>query len=254
VSRVFRQLATGYAKIRAVGYLGRTTAGLGLLAAGLTAAEWALFELIKAGNCISNGDFLEDTGCFDKSGTWFVTIPIGLAIAAVGLAVFAARGRPPDADGSWQGIRAGSLGWAAGMAASGFTLIWAVAGPHAADVKSSVKTTGVLLGAALFPLAVYPLWRDLRSITAARGANQVAPSLPQPPPEPAWTPTPRPPPAAPPRATAPPQPAAPAPAPPSGTAIERLNALARDRDAGAITPEEFERQKAAILADMTRGL
>ena len=48
-------------------------------------------------------------------------------------------------------------------------------------------------------------------------------------------------------------PAAP-PGPTGGPAIERLNALARDRDAGAITPEEFERQKAAILADLTRGL
>ena len=236
-----------------MGYLGRMTAGLALGAAGLTAAEWALFQLIQAGSGISNGDFLEDTGCFDNSGTWFLTIPVGLAVAAAGLALFAARGRPPDADGAWQGIRAGSLGWAAGLAASGFTLIWAVAGPHAADVKSSVKTTGVLLGAALFPLAVYPLWRDLRSIVAARGGNQLARQAPQPAPTPAWTPTPRPPPTPTPRASAPPPPPAPT-APAGGTAIERLNALSRDRDAGAITPEEFERQKAAILADLTRGL
>jgi hypothetical protein len=227
-------------------YLGRMTAGLALGAAGLTAVEWALFHLIQAGTCISNGDFLEDTGCFDTSGTWFFTIPVGLAVAAVGLGLFAARGRPPDADRSWQGIRAGSLGWAAALAASGFTLIWAVAGPDAVDVKSSVKTAGVVLGAALFPLAVYPLWRDLRSIVAARGANQLAP---QPPPGPAWTPTPRPGPTPAPRAAPPPP-----PTPAGGTAIERLNALARDRDAGAITPEDFERQKAAILADMTRGL
>jgi hypothetical protein len=232
-----------------VGYLGRMTAGLALGAAGLTAAEWALFELIKAGNCISNGDFLEDTGCFDNSATWFVTIPIGLALAAIGLGIFAARGRPPDADGSWQGIRGGSLGWAAGMAASGFTLIWAVAGPDAADVKSSVKTTGVVLGAALFPLAIYPLWRDLRAITAARSANQLAPTVPEAPPAPAWTPSP---PFAP-RAT-PPAPARPPGAPARGTAIDRLGALAHERDSGAITPEEFERRKAAILADLTRGL
>jgi hypothetical protein len=38
------------------------TAGLALVAAGLPAVEWALFELIKARTCISNGDFLEDTG------------------------------------------------------------------------------------------------------------------------------------------------------------------------------------------------
>jgi hypothetical protein len=232
-----------------MGYLGRMTAGLALAAAGLTAVEWALFHLIEAGTCISNGDFLEDTGCFDTAGTWFVTIPIGLTVAALGLGLFAARGRPPDADGSWQGVRAGSLGWAAALAASGFTLIWAVAGPDAVDVRSSVKTTGVVLGAALFPLAVYPLWRDLRSIVAARSGNQLAPELPQAPLAPAWTPTPRPAPRA-----APPPPPAGTTAPAGGAAIERLNALARDRDAGAITPEEFERQKAAILADMTRGL
>lgn len=231
-----------------MGYLGRMTAGLALGAAGLTAVEWALFHLIQAGSCISNGDFLEDTGCFDTAGTWFLTVPVGLVVAAVGLGLFAARGKPPDADGAWQGIRAGSLGWAAAMAASGFTLIWAVAGPDAADVKSSVKTTGVLLGVLLFPLAAYPLWRDLRSITAARAGNRLAPSAPESSLEPAWTPTPRPPP----RAAPPPPPAIPAPA--GGTALDRLNALSRERDSGAITTEEFEQRKAAILADMTRGL
>jgi hypothetical protein len=176
-------------------------------------------------------------------------------VTAVGFAAFAGRGRPSDADGAWQGIRAGSLAWAAGLAASGFTLIWAVAGPDAADVESSVKTTGVVLGALLFPLAVYPLWRDLRSIAAARAGNQLAPDdMPLPATTtttPAWTPTPRPPATPAPRAVPPPPPAAPAA---GGTAIERLNALSRDRDAGAISPEEFERRKAEILADMTRGL
>ena len=232
-----------------MGYLGRMTAGLAIAAAGLTAVEWALFHLIQAGTCISNGDFLEDTGCFDTSGTWFLTVPVGIAVTAVGFGIFAARGKPPDADGAWRGIRAGSLAWAAGLAASGFTLIWAVAGPDAADVKSSVKTTGIVLGAALFPLAVFPLWRDLRSVVAARSANQLAPTAPDSSLEPAWTPTPRPAP----RAVPPPPPAIPS-APAGGTALDRLNALARRRDSGELTPEEFEREKAAILADLTRGL
>jgi hypothetical protein len=228
-----------------MGYLGRMTAGLAIAAAGLTAVEWALFHLIQAGTCISNGDFLEDTGCFDTAGTWFYTVPAGLAVAAIGLAAFAARGRPPDADPSWRGIRAGALAWAAGLAASGFTLIWAVAGPDAADVRSSVKTTGIVLGAALFPLALVPLWRDLRAVVEARNADLLAESVPQSPPTPAWTPTPR---------TAPsPHPAAAAP-PTASTATERLDALTRERDSGAITPEEFDRRKAAILADMTSGL
>jgi hypothetical protein len=244
-----------------VRYLGRMTIGLAVVAAGLTAVEWALFQLIQAGSCISNGDFLEDTGCFDKSGTWFLTIPVGLAVGAVGIGMFAARGRPADAEPSWQGIRAASLAWAAGLAASGFTLIWAVAGPDAADVKSSVKTTGIVLGAVLFPIAVAPLLRDLRSIAAARSANQLAPDVSQmaTTTAPAWTPTPRPPPATPPPRAVPPAPTAPPPPPapsaaPGGTAIDRLNALARERDSGTISAEEFERQKAAILADMTRGL
>jgi hypothetical protein len=116
-----------------MGYFARMTTGLALAAAGLTAAEWSLFRLIQAGSCVSNGDFLEDTSCFDQAGTWFLTIPVGLTAAAIGFGVFAARGRPPDAKPSWQGIRAGSLAWAAGLAASGFTLIWAVAGPDAVD-------------------------------------------------------------------------------------------------------------------------
>jgi hypothetical protein len=224
------------------------TAGLALAAAGLTAAEWALYHLILSGTCITNGDFLEDTGCFDTSGTWFKTIPAGLAVAALGLLLFASRGRPPDASASWHGIRAGALGWAAGLAASGFTLVYAVTGPDSDGIKSSVRTAGIVLGAALFPLALAPLWRDFRAIVAARGTSQLASSFAQPPPTPAWTPTPRPPPTA----GAPVPPAAPAAL--GNTAIERLNELARRRDAGEIPPEEFERQKAAILADMTRGL
>jgi hypothetical protein len=142
------------------------------------------------------------------------------------------------------------VGWSAALAASGFTLIWAVAGPDATDVKDSVRTSGIVLGALLFPLALYPLWNELRALTAARTASVYggAPAATPPPAQPAWTPTPRPP------ATSLPTAAAGTPAPASGSGIDRLNALARERDSGAITPEEYERRKAEILTDLTRGL
>src|SRR4051812_46041459 len=99
-------------------YFGRMTAGLALVAAGLTAVEYALYHLIQAGSCISNGDFLEDTSCFDNAGAWYQAIPIGLAIGALGLLLFAARGAAPDAPPGAHRIRAGIVGWAAGLCAS----------------------------------------------------------------------------------------------------------------------------------------
>jgi Short C-terminal domain len=225
-------------------YLACTTAGLALLAAGLTATEFSLYHLIQAGTCISDLSFVSDTACFDKAGTWGVTLPVGIVVVAIGLAVFAARTTAPDAPPPAARVRTFAVGWGAGLAASGFTLIWAVAGPDA-HYSSSAKLTGAVLGALLFPLAAAPLYQDLRGIAAGRGAGaaaaagagaaQVGGYT-----APAWQPTPRPP--------SPPSP------PPGRSATDRLNDLARERDSGTIDDAEFERRKAEILGDMTRGL
>lgn len=243
-----------------MGYLAKMTLGLALMAAGLTAAEYGLYHLIDAGSCISNGDFLSDLSCFDNAGTWYEAIPVGLAIGGLGLLLFAMRGAPPDAPLGTRTIGAGVVGWAAALCASGFTLIWAVAGPDV-DPSENAKLPGILLGAALIPVGLYPLLRELRTMMEIRnakllGATEARPDL-EPslgtPSTPAWTPTPRPPsPTLP--TSAPQAPSAGAAPAPGNTPIERLNELARRRDAGEITPEEFERQKADVLGDMTRGL
>jgi Short C-terminal domain len=235
-------------------YLAKLTVGLALVAAGLTAAEYGLYHLIDAGSCISNGDFLSDLSCFDNAGTWYEAIPVGLAIAGLGLLLFAMRGQPPDAQPGTRTLSAGVVGWAAALCASGFTLIWAVAGPDV-DPSESVKLPGILFGAALIPVGLYPLLRDVRSMVEMRNAALLDPAaaaaLDQTAAAPAWTPTPRPP-----SVQLPSQPTTAAASQPAGgnTPIERLNDLARRRDAGEITPEEFERQKGEILNDMTRGL
>jgi hypothetical protein len=247
-------------------YLVKTSAGLAMLAGGLTAAMYSLYHLIRAGTCLSELKFIEDTSCFDNTGTYFEALPIGLVVAGVGLFLFAGRGAPPDVPTGWRGFRAGPVGWAAVLAASGFTLVWAVAGPDA-DYSGSAKTVGIVAGVLLIPLAIAPLAKELRAVLAARtgaAAGGVGPAAsgyepiasgyqpPQPAPTqpPAWEPTPRPP--------APTLPTARPTARPSGgttsTGIDRLNELARQRDSGAISPEEFERLKAEVLDDMTKGL
>jgi hypothetical protein len=232
-----------------VGYLGKLTAGLALMAAAGTAVEYALYNLIRAFTCLSDLSFISDTACFTNAGTWAYTLPVGLAVGWIGMLVFAARGLPPDAPVSAYRVRAWIVAWAGGLCASGFTLIWAVAGPDA-HYTNQAKTVGIVFGGLLFPLGLVPLLRELRAAAMSRAGGATAaapvattsvdtsPSL-----EPAWQPSPRP----------DPPPAAPA-APAGSSALERLNTLSRARDAGTISPEEFERQKAEILRAMTRGL
>jgi putative oligomerization/nucleic acid binding protein len=241
-------------------YLVRMSAGLALLAAGLTAVEYALYHLVQAGTCITRGDFLTDNaGCITDSGSWAELLPPGGVVALVGTALFAARGAPPDAPASVRRLSAGVVAWSAGLAASGATMIYAVTGPDSMT-KASARGGAIAGGCALIAIGLLPLLRELFLMARARTtaeAEALAPSTsydrpwtPTPAPQQSWTPTP--PPARPP--TASPPPAAPAPAPSGGSAIERLNALARQRDSGAISTEEFERLKAEVLSDMTRGL
>jgi hypothetical protein len=219
----------------------------------LTAVEYALYHLIQAGTCITRGDFLTDNaGCITDSGSWAELLPPGGIAALVGTAVFAARGAPPDAPASGRRLSAGVVAWSAGLAASGATMIYAVTGPDS-TTKAATRSGAIAGGCALIAIGLAPLLRDLYLMARARASTEAgAPSpptsldsawTPTPAPQPSWTPTP------------PPAPAQPAPQPAAqGTPIERLNALARQRDSGAIDNDEFERLKAEVLSDMTRGL
>jgi putative oligomerization/nucleic acid binding protein len=239
-----------------VPYLLRLSAGLAVFAAGLTAVEYALFHLMEAGVCLSRtSDFVVDVGCFDKAGTWYRTIPAGLGVAFLGLLLFGGRGLPDDAPGT--GARKLSMGvvaWSGGFLATATMLILAAAGPNPLDTQWA-KRAALAAAIVMVPFGLVPLVRELRSLAAARPTPGPEPWAPaEPAPEPAWTPTAAPPRAQAPPPSAPPQPQAPPPAPAGSPAIERLNALARQRDSGAISSEEFERGKAEILADMSRGL
>jgi hypothetical protein len=125
------------------------------------------------------------------------------------------------------------------------------------------------LGALLIALATgYTGWQlssqvpeaFIGQILAALGGTPVAappPPVPQPPP-PIAQPAPPPPPAAPPAPIAPPVAAAPAPiAPPPDAApeaddadeiMDQIKRLAELRDAGALTPAEFDAKKTELLA------
>jgi hypothetical protein len=244
-----------------MGYTARTSAGLALLAAGLTVVEYALFNLIHAGACLSNNDFTAVGGCFDGMPRWYRLIPVGLAFGILGLLLFRIRGTPPadpdpDPDPgreSETGAATGKLGtgvvaWSAAFVATSAMLAFAGAGPNPVD-GTSARRGAIAAAIVLLAVGLVPLLQAVRGLASPRATAD--PAGWSPPPGPAWTPSARPQAASPPVPPSAPRSAAPAARAP---AIERLTALARERDSGAISGEEFERAKAEILAEMSRGL
>jgi hypothetical protein len=167
------------------------------------------------------------------------------------------RGAPPadpDPDREF-GTGTGKLGtgvvaWSAAFVATSAMLAFAGAGPNPVD-GTSARRGAIAAAIVLLAVGLVPLLQAVRGLASPRATAD--PAGWSPPPEPAWTPSARPQGASSPVPPTAPRPPAPAPAA-RAPAIERLTALARERDSGAISGEEFERAKAEILAEMSRGL
>jgi hypothetical protein len=82
-----------------VEWLGRGAVGLALMALGLAAFAFGLWQLVKTGSCASGGPYVSARPCPAGTGLHVVALIAGVAAFLVGGGVFATRGRRAVAPG-----------------------------------------------------------------------------------------------------------------------------------------------------------
>jgi len=271
-------------------WLTRTVVGLGLLTAGLTAFDYSLYQVLQIGTCASGGPYVSARECPSGTELYFLGLFGGIILGLVGTFIWALRGPAPGiADGrsiarrTMRGGGTGLLVWGVFFTVTALTCLWASYGPDA-DPGPGAKTGGVIVAVTFLVMGVPALvlfvgaWLGearLRPVLApATGAGATVPTTsiqglgsllsgtPSTPPAPARPVAPSPQTPPPPTPSAPPDPyPSPWPATPGvdtapssprsvGDPLARLEKLAKLRDAGAISQDEFQSAKTKLLEEL----
>ena len=80
-------------------WLGRGAVGLALMAVGLAAFAFGLWQLVKTGSCASGGPYVSARPCPAGTGLHIGALIAGVFVSLAGGAVFATRGRPSTEPG-----------------------------------------------------------------------------------------------------------------------------------------------------------
>ncbi len=216
----------------------KAVAGLALFGAGLAALEYSLYELMQIGTCASGGPYVSARECPEGTTEKALLMPAGLIVGTIGILLFAFRGRRPGASPDARRVSSALLGWCTLFVVTGIVALAASYGPGS-DPDQDARWVGIFLAALFVPMglaALVPYWlgrsarRTVEPLLAAQRSAVSPSSVPRPP---SPRPTPR-----------------PAPSPPSGDPVERLRKLGELRDSGVLSPAEFEKAKARILAEL----
>jgi hypothetical protein len=76
-----------------VDWLGRGAIGLALMAIGIAAFAFGLWQLVKTGSCASGGPYVSARPCPAGTGAHVAALIAGVCVFLVGGGVFATRGR-----------------------------------------------------------------------------------------------------------------------------------------------------------------
>ena len=216
--------------------------GLALFLAGLAAFEYSLYEIMQIGTCASGGPYGSARECPDGTAEKALLMPAGFIVGTIGLIVFALRGRRPGAAGDSRRVSTALLGWCGIFVVTGIVALAASYGPGS-DPDQPSRWVGVFLAALFIPMGLAAVWvarlgrSTRRSVEPLLAAQRLA-----------TTPTPGG--HAPPAARHPQPRPQPAPTPSGGDPVDRLHRLGELRDAGVLSPAEFDAAKARILADL----
>ena len=217
-------------------YWGCTLAGIGIFLACVVGFSAALADLLEVGTCASgNTPYVIARECPDGMGTKVLLLVASILGLFVAMGVFALRGRRPGG-GKGPGGSPYVAGWGIFFCATGAVSL--VHSLTSETIPADGELGGIIVGATFLlmglPALVYWIWsvfmdlggRDERPTGLADrrpavprgfgfGTSSESP--------------------------------APAGAQSSGDTISDLERLQKLRDAGALTPAEFEEQKARIL-------
>jgi hypothetical protein len=82
-----------------VDWLGRGAVGFALMAVGLAAFGFGLWQLVKTGSCASGGPYVSARPCPAGTGLHIGALIAGIFVFLAGGALFATRGRPSTEPG-----------------------------------------------------------------------------------------------------------------------------------------------------------
>jgi hypothetical protein len=226
-----------------VAYPTKAISGLGLFGGGIALANVKLVQLLETGTCASgNTPYAIRNPCPAGTGTAILLLMAGIFAAVIGAGLFAARGTPSWAPGREHRVSTFAFTWGVGFTATGATALLAALGDD--SLGQGGQLGGLIVGITFLvmgvPALLYSLWtliasqgsRDERPMAAAGGlgasagigtASMQSPGF----------------------GTAP----APSPSRGAGDRIAKLQTLAELRRSGALTEQEFEREKSRVLGD-----
>ena len=233
-------------------YLTKAIFGLGFFGGGIALANVKLVQLLETGTCASgNTPYAIRHPCPAGTGTAILLLMAGIFAAIIGAGLFAARGTPSWAKGREHRVSTFSVTWGIGFTATGATSLLTALGDDA--LGRGGELGGLIVGITFLvmglPVLLFALWGLISSLrsgderamsmatatslgsdvgTMSTGTYDAFQS-------PAFRP-------------------APAAAGPSTSVreadrIAKLKTLADLRKSGALTEQEFEREKARLLGE-----
>jgi hypothetical protein len=136
-----------------VKYWLRTLIGLAICAASVVAIDWALYHLIRTGNCASGGPYISARPCPPGTSLRIVTLVGGIFGGLAGLGIYATRG---SAGRRQSTVGLGAIMWALLFCTLAGAAILAAFGPANND-ESGARTAALVLGFIFIPMGLAPI-------------------------------------------------------------------------------------------------
>jgi hypothetical protein len=235
-----------------MGYLLKAISGLGLFGGGIALANVKLVTLLETGTCASgNTPYAIRHPCPPGTGSAILLLMAGIFAALIGAGLFAARGTPSWAKDRPHRVSTFSVTWGIGFTATGAVSLLTALGND--SLGQGGKLGGLIVGGTFLvmgvPVLLFALWslveglgsRDERPMATVTSLGAAGGTVSTGAFESFGTPAPRP---ASGFSTV-------STAAPTGESdrIAKLQTLAELRKSGALTDQEFEREKARLLGE-----
>jgi putative oligomerization/nucleic acid binding protein len=229
-----------------VAYLSKAIIGFALFIGGLVLFNVKLVQLLEVGTCASgNTPYAIRNPCPAGTGTAILLLTAGVFASLIGAFIFALRGEAPWSRGGGHRVSTYATLWGVGFTGTGAVSL--ITGLSDDSLGAGGELGAIIVGATFLvmgvPALLVAIW-SLVSRLRSRDERAMGPTGPLASSVGTFT-------------TSPPsgafQTRQSAPAPRSGAAaadrIAKLKTLSDLRQSGALTEQEFEREKARVLAE-----
>jgi hypothetical protein len=157
-------------------YLTKAILGLGIFGGGVALANVKLVQLLETGTCASgNTPYAIRNPCPAGTGTAILLLMAGIFAALIGIGLFAARGTPSWAKGREHRVSTYAVTWGVGFTATGATALVAALGDH--SLGQGGKLGGLIVGITFLVMGVPALLFAAWSLIASLGSRDERPMM-----------------------------------------------------------------------------